>query len=239
MQNGLRETKAWIVNLLVDRFGLKNYIEICTPSTGKHFAQIDRAPLASCSRIMYIAHEFFDDGMLIDMRSPDESLATQMYMLRAAKTEVDVVLVDGWHTYHTASRDIMDMFDLLPEGGIMVVHDCNPQSREVASPGYRAGEWCGVQYKAYLDFVLGREDLDYFTVDCDYGCGVIVKGTDFAALLDRPDEWHPPKPAVDLCAAFRAPGSEYDEVYDVFAANREPLLRLISTDQLQDAFAKA
>jgi hypothetical protein len=59
MQNGLRETKAWIVNLLVDRFGLKNYIEICTPSTGKHFAQIDRAPLASCSRIMYIAHEFF------------------------------------------------------------------------------------------------------------------------------------------------------------------------------------
>jgi hypothetical protein len=41
---------------------------------------------------------------------------------------VDVVLVD-WLTYHTASRDITEMFDLLPEGG-MVVHNCNPRTRD-------------------------------------------------------------------------------------------------------------
>ena len=45
----------------------------------------------------------------------------------------------------------------------------------VASPSPIAGEWCGVSYKAFLDFVLDRNDLDYCTVDIDYGCGVIFQ----------------------------------------------------------------
>ena len=60
----------------------------------------------------------------------------------------------------------------------------------MASPTPIGGEWCGVSYKAFLDFVLSRNDLDYCTVDIDYGCGVIFKQRliDAQGLkLGRPD----------------------------------------------------
>ena len=57
----------------------------------------------------------------------------------------------------------------------MIVHDCRPPNGEVAVPDPLPGEWCGTTYKAYLDFVLERPDLDYVTVDTDYGCGVVTK----------------------------------------------------------------
>ena len=37
------------------------------------------------------------------------------------------------------------------------------------------GEWCGVSYQAYVDFISERHDLAVYTVDADYGCGVIRK----------------------------------------------------------------
>lgn len=57
----------------------------------------------------------------------------------------------------------------------MVVHDCSPPDEALTSPDFVPGEWCGVTYRAYLDFVLARRDLRYLTVDTDYGCGVVRK----------------------------------------------------------------
>ncbi len=54
---------------------------------------------------------------------------------------------------------------------------CLPEDPGIATPRFKDGSWCGVTYRAYLDFVLNRDDLTYFTVDTDYGCGVIQKLT--------------------------------------------------------------
>jgi hypothetical protein len=42
-------------------------------------------------------------------------------------------------------------------------------------PKYIPGEWCGVSYRPYVDFISQRNDLAVYTVDTDYGCGVIRK----------------------------------------------------------------
>jgi hypothetical protein len=42
-------------------------------------------------------------------------------------------------------------------------------------PKYIPREWCGVSYQAYVDFISQRNDLAVYTVDTDYGCGVIRK----------------------------------------------------------------
>ena len=42
-------------------------------------------------------------------------------------------------------------------------------------PKYIPGEWCGVSYQPYVDFISQRNDLAVYTVDTDYGCGVIRK----------------------------------------------------------------
>ena len=58
------------------------------------------------------------------------------------------------------------------------MHDCLPPRSEIAVPNYIQGEWCGVSYQAYVDFISQRHDLAVYTVDTDYGCGVIRKLVD-------------------------------------------------------------
>jgi hypothetical protein len=69
-------------------------------------------------------------------------------------------------------------FRLIRQGGTLVVHDCLPPRSEIAVPNYIQGEWCGVSYQAYVDFISERHDLAVYTVDTDYGCGVIPKLAD-------------------------------------------------------------
>ena len=49
-----------------------------------------------------------------------------------------------------------------------------PCTSVVSVPPVPGPPWCGVTYKAFLDFVLKR-GLNYLTVDTDYGCGIITK----------------------------------------------------------------
>jgi hypothetical protein len=74
--------------------------------------------------------------------------------------------------------DLVEGFRLIRQGGTLVVHDCLPPRSENAVPNYIQGEWCGVSYQAYVDFISERHDLAVYTVDTDYGCGVIRKLAD-------------------------------------------------------------
>ena len=89
--------------------------------------------------------------------------------------KIDICLVDGWHTYDCSIRDLRCFYELLADGGVLIVHDCLPHSELVASPTFIKDDWSGVTYKAFIDFVLTQHDLDYCAVDADYGCGIIIK----------------------------------------------------------------
>ena len=70
----------------------------------------------------------------------------------------------------------MEGFRLIRANGTLVVHRllaarCTDDRRAQ----YISGEWCGVSYQAYVDFISQRHDLAAYTVDTDYGCGVIRK----------------------------------------------------------------
>jgi hypothetical protein len=104
------------------------------------------------------------------------------------------VLVDPWHEYGTSLRDLRGALSLIADDGTLVAHDCLPHQEEIAQPTCREGEWTGVTYKAFLDFVLGHPAVDYQTVDIDYGCGIIrirkpsnvvARSTERAALERR------------------------------------------------------
>lgn len=138
-------SKTDIVNRLATRFGLGNYLEICTPSTGNQFSLIERHVFTTTRRLMYLSPLSFQDGMSIDFRSPDEDISDAVAAVQASDIKVDICLVDGWHRYSTAIRDLREANAILTEGGVLVVHDCLPPRRDVASPKFRKGEWCGVQ----------------------------------------------------------------------------------------------
>jgi hypothetical protein len=61
--------KAHLINHLAEVHGYRHYLELCTFSTGRRYAEIDRSQLQTCSRLMYRCPDGFDDGLPTDYRS--------------------------------------------------------------------------------------------------------------------------------------------------------------------------
>ena len=95
----------------------------------------------------------------------------------------DVVFVDGLHTAEQAHRDVVNALEVLEPHGIVVIHDCNPQSAAAAAPtlaeaartdGF-VGEWNGDVYRAIVR-LRTRDDLVAFVLDADQGVALVWRG---------------------------------------------------------------
>jgi hypothetical protein len=213
--------KADIVNLLARKRGYRSYLEIATPKSGKTYGEIDRAQL-DCQRLVYRCGDGFSDGLPIDFRATGDSSAALIHAIlvgEIGRAPYDVVFVDALHTYRASMEDILGGYCLLRPGGMMVVHDCKPPHEGMAGLEYFEGFWCGVSHQAFIDFVLPRRELQFFTVDCDFGCGVVFKPEDADAARDRTAfEW--------FCAR-----RDEHEAFSYFEKRPAELLRLKSVRQ--------
>ncbi|MDO9530344.1 MAG: class I SAM-dependent methyltransferase [Syntrophales bacterium] len=117
-----------------------------------------------------------------------------------SKTGLDVAFIDGLHTFSQTLTDVQNALMYLNENGVIVLHDCNPLSevaalpaksiREIQKlnpPGF-TGTWNGDVWKtiAYLRAI--RKDLHVFVLDCDFGLGIITRGTPENMLEYSTDE---------------------------------------------------
>jgi len=239
MEKPLTETKKYdIVNYIAKKYNYKHYLELCTPKTGNFYHAIDRSIFDTCHRLMYRCPTNFNGSLPVDYRCGDENIILVLAQLRADRTQIDICLVDGYHTYHNTRRDLAEAFNLISDGGILVVHDCLPPTIEFASPTFRYGNrgWCGVTYKAFLDFVLFNNHIDYCTVDTDFGCGIIVKNrrlslrkrTFSSDILERfIQRWL----KNGVFQRWLTIADDYDLAYNYLIENKHTLLRLISSEQ--------
>jgi hypothetical protein len=74
--------KAQIVNRLAAVHGYRHYLELCTRSTGRQYAEIDRSLLTTCKRLMYRCPDGPGDGMEVDYRSSDLDIAECLSAIR-------------------------------------------------------------------------------------------------------------------------------------------------------------
>ena len=95
---------------------------------------------------------------------------------------IDICLVDGMHEYKFALRDIENTLRYLQKDGVILIHDCNPQTKEAGSVfkdwQKRGGKdvWNGDVWKALLHLRSFRNDIKVFVLDCDYGLGIVTFG---------------------------------------------------------------
>lgn len=217
--------KSDLINQLAGVHGCSSYLELCTPTTGKQFSLIRSQPLKTRHRLVYNCPERLDDGLEYTYRtaSPFSHDLVRVLHTTLGPHQYDMVFVDPHHTYDCTATDLYGAWCLLRPGGIMVVHDCVPPDENYASPAYVEGNWCGVTYQAYIDFGFAHADAQRYTVDCDYGCGVIFK----------PRSIEPVEPlARRELLAFEwsiARGDDADR-YGYFVRRRDALLNLISVD---------
>ena len=102
------------------------------------------------------------------------------------KDKFDIVFIDGLHTYDQVKKDILNSVNCLNENGIILVHDCMPDSLgKQAVPRYKM-QWNGDVWKAIVD-LRQKEDLDIYTCEMDQGIGIITKKKNSSLLiLDKP-----------------------------------------------------
>lgn len=119
----------------------------------------------------------------------------------------DLVFIDGCHLSDQVEKDILNSLKQLEQGGTIVMHDTNPptayharENSEMAGP-YKG--WNGTSWQAFARLRKNRSDLEMFTIDCDWGLGVIRFG--HQSTID-----------VDITS------------FDDLAQNRDLILNLIS-----------
>ncbi len=87
----------------------------------------------------------------------------------------DVVLVDGLHHVDQVFRDIENSYRHLVPDGLIVVHDCNPQSEPAQRVPRPDGKmrWNGDVWKAIVTLRAQATWLHVETLDTDEGLGLI------------------------------------------------------------------
>ena len=101
---------------------------------------------------------------------------------------IDIVFVDGLHTFRAALQDTLNSLKHLKKDGIVVLHDCFPPHKAASIYAKDAdeariigrnlngwtGEWCGDTWKAmaYLKTKYSSS-IDISVLNFDYGLGIV------------------------------------------------------------------
>lgn len=178
-----------VIQRIIDKIGGENYLEIGVLG-GHVFFRIK----AKC-KIAVDPH--FCLSRKMRLRYPLRSLNARYFEMTSdvffseikLPFQFQVVFVDGLHTYEQALRDVENSLSRSTQNGIIVIHDCNPISASAAYPAssYEEvcslnlpdfnDEWSGDVWKAVCFLRSQRKDLRIFVLDCDYGLGIVSRGT--------------------------------------------------------------
>lgn len=216
--------KADIINLLGKTNDYTTYVEIASRTTGHKFADISDNIFPTKKRILYNIADDYSDGMPIHYSSDDLSGENCLQSILMTSETFDVVFSDPYHSYEASKIDLDLGFRLLNPGGIMVVHDCNPPSKDLASPEFKNGLWCGQTYLAFLDFTKEHPELEYCVIDTDWGIGLVFKTGDTHVKFNGRLPERPDLSTFDL------------RDWKVFSAYRKRILRLISVKKFYEYF---
>ena len=90
------------------------------------------------------------------------------------KQKFDLIFIDGLHHYYQVKKDILNSFNFLNDGGIILMHDCMPKDYYYQAVPRCQYEWNGDTWKAFLEF-RAKEFLDGYCCYADQGIGVYLK----------------------------------------------------------------
>lgn len=166
-----------IVNHLIKKYNFNNYLEISTPTTGACYDKIIQNNGCEITKelLFYYIDSNLNNSSLRDDLQNFNCINFDIGVSQLKQKKYDLIFVDPFHTFEQSKIDIETAYNLLSDDGIIVVHDCYPKSIDLVSDYYHKGSWCGVTYKAFIDFNMNHNMVQTYVVDCDYGCGIIFK----------------------------------------------------------------
>jgi len=186
-------SKTEIINYLIEKFKYKTYLEIGLEPRSLEFAKIT-APNK-------IAIDPVKSSMVSFVGTSDEFFAQN-------KIIFDIILIDGLHHSDQVVKDIENSLKFLSNNGTILMHDCNPTDELMQRIPRDTVMWTGDVWKAFVQYREQHPELLMFTVNTDYGVGIIRHS----------DKKHEFKAGAELS-------------YYNFERNRKKWLNLIQPDQ--------
>ena len=201
-------TRTDILNYLINKYKYKNYLEIGV-----------RDPLNGNFNNIKIKNKLgVDPNPLI--KQNNIFVGTSDYFFFKNYTTFDLIFIDGLHLENQVDKDIANSLTCLNEGGIIVLHDCNPPTKMHQRENYcvdgKYPSWNGTVWKSFAKLRMSRPDLTMYVVDTDWGLGIIMKGSQ---------------------ELFPSNGINIHELkYEILDNNRNTLLNLVSVDKFKKIF---
>jgi glycosyltransferase involved in cell wall biosynthesis len=154
-----------IINTIIKKINAKRYLEIGV-ADGNNFRKID------CAYKLGVDPDPTSEALI---QEPSDDFFAKN------KIVFDVIFIDGLHTKEQLEKDILNSLNFLSEGGWIICHDVNP-TEEVFQKRERIGNelWCGDVWKTFVEIRTSYNDLTTFTVDTDFGCGLITRKSDLS-----------------------------------------------------------
>ncbi len=167
--------RKWdVIDSLRREHGLQSAVLIVTPTAGSDMEGRPETDLfATATTLTYAADPHRRE---IEGADAFPTLATVGEWCTKHQPEADLVFIDCWHTYEDSLCTLELALAMLPRGGFIVIHDCDPPNLEIAgSPKASCLEaWCGETWRAFIDVTASLPArTEWFVVESDYGIGVI------------------------------------------------------------------
>lgn len=182
-----------LIQMVLDKKGSGNYLEIGV-RRGRTFLPVRARKKFAVDPVFLISNR---DRVIWSLKNPcnlraryfevesNDFFAENSQLLYRYRP--DVVLVDGLHLFEQSLQDVLNSLAYLNEGGVIVIHDCNPLAEPDAARAESAekavevmqrypsssGAWNGDVWKAIVYIRRHLRQLSVFVLDCDHGLGVV------------------------------------------------------------------
>ena len=153
-----------IINILIQKYGYKSYLEVGTQDPSSNFDKIDIDHKVSIDP--------FPRGEVTFVGTSDEYFESITEDIK-----YDIIFIDGLHHSDQVLKDIENSLNHLSKKGTIVCHDSLPSTEKMQERDDHGGEWTGDVWKAIAELRVERIDLDISVVDTDYGCAIIRRGS--------------------------------------------------------------
>jgi hypothetical protein len=225
-----------VIQALMRQKDLKNYLEIGVEN-GHIFFRIK-----SSFKVAVDPNFMFDTSRRIGKTLINPYNLTNQYFEKTSddffaqdapsvfsQKKIQLALVDGMHEYQFALRDVENTLNYMGKDGVIIMHDCNPQTQGAAGhfEDWETGEWNGDVWKTVIHLRSQRPDLNVFVLDCDQGLGIITR--------KQAGDAGPPSVGLEPAPVF-APADINALTYDSLVQNRNKWLDLKPASFFYDYF---
>ncbi|WP_339904647.1 class I SAM-dependent methyltransferase [uncultured Cyclobacterium sp.] len=114
-------------------------------------------------------------------------LMTSKEFFSINQKKFDIIFIDGLHHSSQVYEDILESLNILNLKGTILLHDMLPTSKEMQQVPRISKVWTGDCYKAFIKLRIERTDLEMYTIDTDWGIGVIQRGIQAKLNIDSSD----------------------------------------------------